>query len=112
MSPDSETELCGSGTRPPEWEPDNTADVMIGMCTGSHRHQHGTTVCVKIIHVIKANTIHSTPLDEQRTMVCEWNTHYLSIGQDYTGIKCEQCVVCGTLHYNFCAGIGLYNPLH
>ena len=31
MSPDSETEQCGSGTRSPEWEPDNTADVMIGM---------------------------------------------------------------------------------
>ena len=61
MSPDSKTELSGSGTRPPEWEPDTT-DVMIGMCTGSHQntayvmldhvhvhaglhhHQHGTTV--------------------------------------------------------------------
>ena len=32
MSPDSKTEQCGSGTRPTEWEPDNTADVMIDMC--------------------------------------------------------------------------------
>ena len=31
MSPDSETKQCGSGTRLPEWEPDNTAVVMIGM---------------------------------------------------------------------------------
>ena len=37
MSPDSKTELSGSGTRPPEWEPDTT-DVMIGMCTGSHQN--------------------------------------------------------------------------
>ena len=84
MSPDSGTEQCGST----EWEPDNTADVMIGMCTGSHHHQQGTTVhvqqCFKITQdiVITAHTIYSWPLDEQLTMVCEWNTHYLSIGQD------------------------------
>ena len=63
-----------------------TADVMIGMCTASHHHQQSTTVhvqqCFKIMHVITGHTIHSWPLDEQLTKVCEWNTHYLSIGQD------------------------------
>ena len=80
MSPDSGTEQCGST----EWEPDNTADVMIGMCTGLHHHQHGTTgqYCFKVMHVITAHTINSWPLDEQLTMVCEWNTYYLSLGQD------------------------------
>ena len=62
MCPDSGAEPCGSGTRPTEWEPDNTADVMIGMCTDSHHHQQGTTVhveqCFKIMHVITVHTIH------------------------------------------------------
>ena len=33
MSLDSGTEHCGLGTRSPEWETHNTADLMIGMCT-------------------------------------------------------------------------------
>ena len=56
-----------------------TADVMIGMCTGPHHHQQGTTVhvqqCFKIMHVITKHTIHSWALDEQLIVVCEWNTH-------------------------------------
>ena len=29
------------------------------------------------MHVITANIIHSLPLNEQLTLVCEWNTYYL-----------------------------------
>ena len=68
MSPDSETESCGSGTMAPEWEPDKTADLMIGTLTF---RQHGTTVLqhFKITHVISADTICFWPLNEQLTMV-------------------------------------------
>ena len=38
MFPDSENESCGSGTTTPEWEPDKTADLMIGMYTSPAWH--------------------------------------------------------------------------
>ena len=40
MSPDSETESCGSGTMAPEWEPDKTADLMIGTLTSPPAWHH------------------------------------------------------------------------
>ena len=91
MSPDSETEPCRSGTRSPEWGPHNTADLMIGMCTVSHHHQHGTTVLqhFKIMHVITAHTIHSWPM--KLTTVCEWNTynfHKPGLRENVSNAKC------------------------
>ena len=44
MSPDSETESCGSGTMAPEWEPDKTADLIIGTLTSPAAWHHCVAV--------------------------------------------------------------------
>ena len=96
ISPDPRTEQCGSGTRSPEWEPHNTADLMIGTCTGSHHHQQGTTVqqCFKLVHVRNNCEHHPLWMNNSLAMVCKWNTHYLAIGQD----KDQMWAVCGAWH--------------
>ena len=64
------------------------------------RHVHSLTsppacttvpICLKIMHVITVNIIHSWPLNEQLTLVCERNTYYLQrpgFGSKVSNSKC------------------------
>ena len=68
------------------------------------RHPVHVQQCFKIMHVITEHTIHSDLWMNNS----QWSVNGIPTISPLARIriKCEQSVVCGTMHYCFCAGKG------